>query len=264
MPFIHLHEFSEVSTPATPAAGRRKIFPTTDGWKDLDSMGNVKQFATLTGTETFTNKTLTSPTISGGTINNAAIGGTTAAAGKFTTLEATGAFIVNEAGADVDSRIEGDTDVNLVFVDASTDRVGIGTATPSEKLHVAGNVTLVDNELIRPKLRDYAETVHTEAASGATETIDLEVANVKDLTLTANCTLTFSNPPATGIAGSFTLILRQDATGSRTVTWPASVRWAGGVAPTLTTTASRTDIFTFITVTGGTIYYGFTAGLNFA
>jgi hypothetical protein len=46
--------------------------------------------ATLAGTETLTNKTLTSPTVTGGTINNTVIGGTTAAAGSFTTLSASG------------------------------------------------------------------------------------------------------------------------------------------------------------------------------
>jgi len=47
--------------------------------------------ATLAGTETFTNKTLTSPTISGGTIDNASIGATTRSSGAFTTLAANGA-----------------------------------------------------------------------------------------------------------------------------------------------------------------------------
>lgn len=46
--------------------------------------------------------------------------------------------VVNESGADRDTRVEGDTDANLLFTDASTDRVGIGTATPSAKLHVNG------------------------------------------------------------------------------------------------------------------------------
>ena len=47
--------------------------------------------ATLAGTETFTNKTLTSPVISGGTIDNASIGATTRSSGAFTTLAANGA-----------------------------------------------------------------------------------------------------------------------------------------------------------------------------
>ena len=46
--------------------------------------------ATLAGTETFTNKTLTSPTITGGSINNTSIGATTASTGRFTTVTITG------------------------------------------------------------------------------------------------------------------------------------------------------------------------------
>jgi hypothetical protein len=49
--------------------------------------------------------------------------------------------VFNDAGADVDFRVEGDTDANLLFVDASTDRVGIGTTSPSTKLQIAGGVT---------------------------------------------------------------------------------------------------------------------------
>lgn len=50
-----------------------------------------------------------------------------------------GANIWNDAGADVDQRMEGDTDQNLFFLDASTDRIGIGTATPTAKLQVNGS-----------------------------------------------------------------------------------------------------------------------------
>jgi len=53
-----------------------------------------------------------------------------------------GANVFNDAGADVDQRIEGDTDANLVFVDASTDRVGIGTATPTAKVQVNGSFAI--------------------------------------------------------------------------------------------------------------------------
>lgn len=53
-----------------------------------------------------------------------------------------GSFVFNEAGADKDARFEGDTDANLLVTDASTDRIGIGTASPSEKLDVRGNLYL--------------------------------------------------------------------------------------------------------------------------
>lgn len=49
-----------------------------------------------------------------------------------------GGLTVNEQGADADTRIEGDTDANLLFVDASTDRVGIGTNAPAQLLDVDG------------------------------------------------------------------------------------------------------------------------------
>jgi hypothetical protein len=151
----------------------------------------------------------------------------------------------------------------------SSGNVGIGTSSPSALLDVNGTtrlggaVSLEDNEVTRSKLKDYSETT-VIANTGATYTIDLENGNVFNLTLTGDCTYTFSNPPASGSAGAFTLIQNQDGTGSRTVTWPASVEWAGGSAPTITSTASSTDVFTFITTDGGTTWYGFTGGQDFS
>jgi len=106
------------------------------------------------------------------------------------------------------------------------------------------------------------ETSSTTASSGTTETLDLSTASVFNVTLSDNCTFTFSNSPMDSFG--FTLILNQDATGSRTATWPAAVEWAGGTAPTLTTTASATDVLTFVTDDGGTTWYGFAAGLDFS
>ena len=48
--------------------------------------------------------------------------------------------VINEGSYDSDTRIEGATDIDLVFVDAGNDKVGIGTSTPAEKLDVDGNV----------------------------------------------------------------------------------------------------------------------------
>ncbi len=104
-------------------------------------------------------------------------------------------------------------------------------------------------------------TVNAVGATGATETIPAgTTAQVHRLTLDAACTLTF--PTATAGA-QFTLELVQDATGSRLVTWPASVRWAGAVAPTLTTTAAGRDVFSFL-CTDGSTWIGATVGLAFA
>ena len=127
---------------------------------------------------------------------------------------------------------------------------------------LSGQLSAADQTIERPVIKDYGETLTTTASSGSTETLDLTNGNVFDVTLSENCTFTFSNPPSSGTAGSFTLILRQDGTGSRTATWPASVDWPAATAPTLSSGASDVDVFTFLTVDGGTTWLGFTAGLD--
>ena len=99
---------------------------------------------TLTGTQTLTNKTLTSPSISGGTVNNTAIGGTTPAAGAFTTLSSTGNTTLGDASGDtltingtavsIPNNLNFDSDT--LFIDAANNRVGFGTTTPSSPLSV--------------------------------------------------------------------------------------------------------------------------------
>ena len=59
---------------------------------------------------------------------------------------------------------------------------------------------------------------------------------------------------------SFIMYLKQDGTGSRTVTW-STVKWAGGTAPTITSTASKQDIYSFFA--DGTNWYGVTVGQNY-
>jgi len=74
-------------------------------------------------------------------------------------------------------------------------------------------------------------------------TIDWNNGNVQSVVLTGNTTLTFTNGQD---GGKYTLIIKQDATGGRTVTWPTDVRFPQGVAPTLSTTANTTDYIGFI------------------
>jgi hypothetical protein len=53
--------------------------------------------------------------------------------------------IINEGGQDIDFRIEGDSDTALFFTDASSDRIGIGTTSPTTKLDVSGSITVADD-----------------------------------------------------------------------------------------------------------------------
>jgi hypothetical protein len=103
--------------------------------KDGTAAGSI---ADSTGVVTLASSVLTTTDINGGTIDGTAIGGASAAAGTFTTLNTSGAVVFNDAGANVDFRVEGDTEANLLFVDAGNDRVGIGTSSPTDRLEVAG------------------------------------------------------------------------------------------------------------------------------
>ena len=94
--------------------------------------------------------------------------------------------------------------------------------------------------------------------SGAADTIDWTAGNKQKSTLTGNCTFTFSPEPSG--PSNLTLKLKQDDTGSRTVTWPGDVKWAGGAAPTLSTGANDVDIISFYY--DGTDFYG-QAALDF-
>jgi hypothetical protein len=91
---------------------------------------------TIASPNSNTNRTLTLPDDTGTIVTNSGN-----QAGSFTTLNTSGAVVFNDAGADVDFRVEGDTDANLLFVDASTDRVGVGTSSPANKLDVVGQIT---------------------------------------------------------------------------------------------------------------------------
>jgi len=102
----------------------------------------------------------------------------------------------------------------------------------------------------------YTEEVNTANTSTA-YTISLADGSFQVLTLTGNATITM--PTATA-GRSFILLLKQDATGSRTVTW-STVYWPGGTAPTITSTASKQDIYSFFA--DGSKWYGTTVGQNF-
>jgi len=145
---------------------------------------------------------------------------------------------------------------------------GYSTSNPSGYITAGANSftgtqNLQDNELIRAKIRDYSETVSSPTISAGTLTLNLETSNIFTVSLNAAITsITISNPPASGSGGSFTLIFTADGT-ARAVTWPSSIKWAGGTAPTLTSTSGKVDSFAFFTSDGGTNWQGYVGGQNF-
>jgi hypothetical protein len=119
-----------------------------------------------------------------------------------------------------------------------------------------GSETLTNKTLTNPTVTNYVETPFTANSSTAI-TIALTNGTVQIITLTGNATITM--PTATS-GKSFIMFLKQDGTGSRTVTW-STVKWAGGTAPTITSTASRQDILSFFA--DGTNWYGAVISQNY-
>lgn len=120
---------------------------------------------------------------------------------------------------------------STLFFDPSG-RIGINNTNPLSAFDVAG-------------------TIYSRLVTASGSNIDWNAGNVQSLTLTSSPTLVFSNPHA---GAEYKLVLVQDGTGGRTVTWPASVKWPSGTAPTLSSPANSTDVISF--VYDGTNYLG--------
>ena len=125
---------------------------------------------------------------------------------------------------------------------------------------MTGTIACADQLVARPELKDYSET-KTALSAAASIAIDIENGNVFTVTPDQNTTFTFTNPSPTGKSCAFTLVWTQDSS-DRTIAWPASVDWAGGSAPDVTSGSAKRDVYTFFTLDAGTIWYGFQAGAD--
>jgi hypothetical protein len=142
--------------------------------------------------------------------------------------------------------------VNLVkSIYTSTDVTALGEIASGDTVDIPSGSTLTN-----PTVTNYVETLFA-ANTGTAITVNLANGTVQNLTLTGNATITMP----TAVAGkSFIIMLRQDATGSRSVTW-STVVWPGGTAPTITGTASKMDMYSFFS--NGTVWYGVTVSQNY-
>ena len=147
----------------------------------------------------------------------------------------------------------GDSNVTLIHSAAGMSMGGGAT--------FGGAVNLVDNELSRPKLKDYSETALATTTKSASFTVDFEDGNVQSFTIDEDATIDFENWPASGVAGTVTLIIT-GGDNDQTITWDTPVKWPGDNAPALSD--DGVDIVSFMTIDAGTTIYGFVGGINFS
>ena len=146
----------------------------------------------------------------------------------------------------------------------TTAKIVATTATILSGASVTGTATfnsavvMGSNNLQEPTLLDYCVKGSALGTVGTLATVDMSTANFFSATLGSACTFAFTNPCTTGDFGGFVMELTNG--GSATVTWPASVDFPGGTAPTLT--ASGKDLLVFVTRDAGTTYHGMAASID--
>jgi hypothetical protein len=101
-------------------------------------------------------------------------------------------------------------------------------------------------------------TVYQYSTGYATQTLDLSTGSYFSFTPSGATTVSFTNAPASGKAVGFAVEINGDGSA---ITWPSSVKWPSGTAPTAT--ASK-EVYAFVTTDGGTSYYGKRAGSDIA
>jgi hypothetical protein len=109
----------------------------------------------------------------------------------------------------------------------------------------------------------YSEKVQTVGTiSTSTYNLDLSLANIFDITLGTDVTVTFTNPSASGFTRPVTLIVRQPAASPGKTLTVTGAQYTDGVTPILSTGANQKDVLSYWSIDGGTTYFGTFAMAN--
>ena len=205
--------------------------------RDTAAAGDVEELTVGGGLE-FTG--------TGGVQRSALTGDVTASAGSGSTTIANDAVTNTKAADMAQSTIKGRA-------------AGAGTGDPTDltaaqtktilAIALPADVSITDEVGFGAHSLEFTSTTNTPSAGAVT--INWKNGNKQKLSLTGNVTSMTLTAPANPC--SLTLMVQQDATGGRTVSWPTSVKWPGGGAPTITTAANAVDIVTMYF--DGTNYY---------
>ena len=213
-------------------------------------------------TDTLTNKTLTSPVVNTptgivkGDVGLGNVDNTADTAKPVSTAQQTALDLKSPVA---DPTFTGE--IGIGSVNVSETELGIlegATPTTTELNYVDGVTSAIQTQIDAKAPKTETPSTHTPSASG-TATLNMNTSRIHDITMPAgNITIEISNETNGMI---FSVRILQDGTGSRTVTWFATIKWPDDTPPTLTTTGSKADTYVF-RCTGTDTYDGFIVGEN--
>lgn len=133
-----------------------------------------------------------------------------------------GAFVFNEAGAALTARFEGDTDINLLVTNGTTDRVGIGTASPTCKLQVSGSFGVGAPVVVTADYTVAATAYYIISNRAATNTLTLPTASTN-----TGRVLKISNRAAFSVVSASANVTPKDGSAATSAILPATIgAWA--------------------------------------
>jgi hypothetical protein len=270
----YLAALAETLTNKVFNLGSNTLTGTTAQFNTALSDGD---FATLAGSEALTNKTYNGLTVTSTTgtitLTNSTVmtfPSTTATIARTDAGQTFTGTQVMTSPKILTSILDtnGNESITLVATGSAVNEVEItnaatGTAgpliRPSGETNVDLKVAGKGTGKVHHTTGTYGDLTAYSPSAAGTATLTLNTANVHRITMPAgNITIALSNE---AVGQCFVIDIIQDATGSRTVTWFTTIKWAGGVAPTLTTTANKIDTFGFIVTSAGN-YQGYVVGQN--
>ena len=186
------------------------------------------------------------------------------AVGAVGILSVTGPYNINSSSGGITVGVA--TATTLVVgtaLSTSGANVGLGTETPRAKLDIVGET----------RFEAYSEIVQAVTSSSGEVDLDLSKGQNFEITTTENITAFNLLNITSGTTRSYTIKITQDSSTPYTVDVDTyrlnggselSCNWPGGIVPTVTNVAGKTDIYSFMTFDGGTTIFGVVGGQNFS
>lgn len=255
--------------------------PTTEGEIQWDTDNDRIAIGTDGGTATFSNDATLATTYQPLDSGLTSIAGLTTAANKmiYTTgsdtyavadlsafartllddADAATALTTLGAQAALTNGAQNLTSTEVGWIDGAT--AGAPTASKVCVLNSSGDITFPEEV----KAKSYNDTYTTFTSTANACSFSCEAGNAFEHVLTQNTTLTINNPPASGTAYTCVVKIKQDASASGyTFTWDPQVQWDSGTAPTLSSGASKEDLFGLYTDDAGATWLGTVIGRNYS